>query len=295
MIKITDILVSRPAKVLRAMSDDFKKRNLNAYAASAAFFIFISLMPMLAVFCSIIPYTPVSEENLVGFVTAITPDVFDRLASKLIAQVYASASGVLTVSIIITVWTASKGTMAIVQGLNAVGNADDKRNYFTVRLLSCFYMIVMLAAVLVMLLLSILGNSAIAKIVARFDSDVDIEFWHQIITKPRVLYMLILFTLVFALIFTFLPYEKLKYREQLPGAMFSAVSWIIFSFGFSLYTEYSTGLSMIYGSLMTLVIAMLWMYFSMYLLLIGAYLNHYFGPINRYLFGREKHKQRSGK
>ena len=50
----------------------------------------------------------------------------------------------------------------------------------------------------------------------------------------------------------------------------------MFSLGFSLYLDYFDGMSNMYGSLTTLILVMLWMYFCMYIVLIGAEINAYF-------------------
>ncbi len=72
----------------RDFTAHMRKQNISAYAASIAFFFFLSLVPMLMTICTIIPYTPLTEENLVTAVTDITPDRIDPLAESLIADVY---------------------------------------------------------------------------------------------------------------------------------------------------------------------------------------------------------------
>ena len=56
-----------------------RKINISAFAASTAFFLFLSLIPMLMLLCSVIPYTPVTEANLLRIVTDIAPDSMDAL------------------------------------------------------------------------------------------------------------------------------------------------------------------------------------------------------------------------
>ena len=84
----------------------------------------------------------------------------------------------------------------------------------------------------------------------------------------------------FMLLYAFIPNIKLKVRDQFPGALFSAVSWNLFSWGFSIYVGTFNGLS-IYGSLSAIVVIMLWLYFCMYLLLIGAHINRFAAPFRR--------------
>ena len=65
------------------------------------------------------------------------------------------------------------------------------------------------------------------------------------------------------------------------------------SFAFSIYVDYFDGFGA-YGSLTTVVIIMIWFYMMMYILLIGAHINRYFGPVYKFLFGwLDKSKKRN--
>ena len=75
------------------------------------------------------------------------------------------------------------------------------------------------------------------------------------------------------LVYKFLPNGKRRWRNQLPGAIFTAFGWILASFIFSIYIDVFKGFSNMYGSLTTIVIIMLWLYFCMYILLLGGELN----------------------
>ena len=120
--------------ILRDFSEKMKRQNISAYAASIAFFFFLSIVPMLIMICTIIPYTPLTEENLVEAVTDLTPDQVDGLAESLISDIYDNSAGVLSIALIATIWSASKGVMALMRGLNAINGVEEKRNYFVVRL-----------------------------------------------------------------------------------------------------------------------------------------------------------------
>ncbi len=74
------------------------------------------------------------------------------------------------------------------------------------------------------------------------------------------------------------PNRKASFKSQLPGAILSAVSWYVFSFGLSIYVEYFNGFST-YGSLATIVLVMLWLYFCMYIPLLCAETNVVFSDL----------------
>ena len=65
--------------IAQDFSAQMKKQNISAFAASIAFFFFLSVVPMLIMICTIIPFTPLTEENLVEAVTDVTPDKIDPL------------------------------------------------------------------------------------------------------------------------------------------------------------------------------------------------------------------------
>ena len=74
-------------------------------------------------------------------------------------------------------------------------------------------------------------------------------------------------------IYRFLPNHKVRLRYQLPGAIFTAFGWALASFIFSIYMDIFRGFSSMYGSLTTIVLIMLWLYFCMYVLLLGGEIN----------------------
>ena len=92
------------------------------------------------------------------------------------------------------------------------------------------------------------------------------------------------------LIYKFLPNRRDTYKRQLPGAVFSTLGWMVISWVFSVYVDVFKGFSSMYGSLTTIMLIMMWMYFCMYIILIGAYLNRYFRPVNRVLVNHASSK-----
>ena len=67
---------------------------------------------------------------------------------------------------------------------------------------------------------------------------------------------------------------SVRIRQQMPGAAFSAVAWLVISRVVVIYIDYFPNLSLMYGSLAGIVIAMLWLYFCMYSIFIGAVINY---------------------
>ena len=75
------------------------------------------------------------------------------------------------------------------------------------------------------------------------------------------------------LIYKFLPNRRDRLIKQLPGAVFAAIGWMVVSWIFSVYVDIFQGFTSMYGSLTTIVLIMLWMYFCMYSILLGGEVN----------------------
>lgn len=270
--------------IMSDFSAQMKKQNIGAYAASIAFFFFLSIVPMLMMICTIIPYTPLTEENLVTAVTELTPEQIDPLAESLISDVYDKSAGILSIAVIATIWSAAKGVMALMQGLNAVNGVEEKRNYFVVRAVASLYTVVMLVVVILSLFIMVFGNQLVTLALHRFPQ---LEAVVSFAMNFRFILVWIVLILLFAAIYAYVPDVKLKFKEQIPGATFAAVVWSVFSWGFSAYITYGNPYG-IYGSLSIIIIVLLWMYFCMYIIMIGAYMNRYFSPVNQVLVNRHK-------
>lgn len=264
---------------VRDFSEKMKKKDISTYAASTAFFFFLSVVPMLIMICTIIPYTPLTEENLVELVTDFLPDQIDPLAESLISEVYDKSAGILSIALIATIWSAAKGVMALMRGLNSVNGVEEKRNYFVLRIIASFYTIVMLVVVILSLFVMVFGDQLVTLALHRIPQ---LQRVVSFVMNFRFLFVWAVLSVLFAAVYAYVPDKKLAFKEQIPGAVFSAVGWSVFSWAFSYYVAYGNSYG-IYGSLSIIIIVLLWMYFCMYIIMIGAYMNRYFSPVNKVL------------
>ena len=261
--------------ITRDFGRQLAKDNISVYASGTAFFFFLSLMPTLIIICSLLPLTSLTEKNLLIAAVKVMPDFLDSITVLMIKQMYEQSVRILPFAIIIMLWSSSKGMLGLMYGLNVVNEVTETRNYILLRLEAMFYMVITVTALLVSLTLSVFGKAIVNGIYAHFP---DIGILVYLIMRFRFLFVWFLLTVVFAVTYTFVPNKKLKMRFQIPGAVFTAVGWSLFSFVFSVYVDKFRGMST-YGSLSTVIIMMFWLYCCLYILLIGANLNRYFGPL----------------
>ena len=127
-----------------------------------------------------------------------------------------------------------------------------------------------LIVIIFLLLLSVFGNTINIFITNHVTIMKQIADW---LIKTRTIITPITLMIFFLLIYKFLPNRRTKLKRQIPGAVFAAIGWMIISWVFSVYVDVFQGFSDMYGSLTTIVLIMLWMYFCMYTILLGGVVN----------------------
>lgn len=80
--------------------------------------------------------------------------------------------------------------------------------------------------------------------------------------------------ILFLLIYRFVPARRLPWRSAGLAAAFAAVGWEILKGGFSLYVTRFADFGSVYGNLATLVVVVLWVYYSSTVFLLGAEIAH---------------------
>lgn len=259
-------------KLARHFSNQINEKHVGAYASSAAFFMFLSLIPILLLICSAIPYTPITEASLMSALKDVLPDSFVPLMVTIVEEVYDKTATVLSITIVATLWSSAKGILALVRGLNVINDIKETRNYFLLRIEACLYTIILLIAIVFTLSIMVFGKVLVKTIVEAFPKLIYLlEFFMSI----RFVFSLAILAVFFVILYSWFPSEKVRYKTQIPGALFTSVVWSLFSWGFSFYINQYTAFS-IYGSLSTLIMMMIWMYFCMYIVLLGALLNQFY-------------------
>lgn len=233
-----------------------KKSNISIYSAGAAFFLLLSVGPMLAFLCAWIPYLSLTKEEFVALISQILPGNFQGMMSRMVTELYSSSPKVMSIAALLMLWAAGKGTLALMRGLNLIHGVEEHRNYFAVRLIASYYTLVIIFAVFLLL---------------------GLVFFSRFLLSSLFRYLLvwIVFTVLFTGVYTFLPDRRLKILEQLPGAILASTVWLFYSWGFSIYMN-TADLTVIYGSLSLVALMMLWLYFGIYIILAGAYFNCYY-------------------
>ncbi len=267
-------MISEIYFIIKGFTNRLKDDHISAFSAQAAFFLIMSIVPFLSLLLTLIKYLPISQTMLLDTVINVTPVPFEPLVTTILEELFAKSNGaILSVSVLVAIWSAAKGVLAIVRGLQAVYHVNESRNYFVLRFISAIYTVIFVTAIILTLLLLVFSNQIYYALKTDFPTAAD---FISIFIKQKFLLALCLLTLFFLVVYRLVRRSNNSFISLIPGAVIAALSWIVFSYAFSVYIDKFSDFSYTYGSLTTIVLLMLWVYFCMYLLFIGAEINSYF-------------------
>lgn len=261
--------VKRIYKNIRHITAYVGKRQIPTIAASGAFWFFLSLVPLVIMTVSLLPYTSVTQEQLMSVMVLVVPESLITLLDSILVDVYASHSAVLSISLLVTIWSAAQGFSALIRGLEVVYEQTDRAGYFQRRIRGIAYMILLFASILLAIVLMGLGRVILDMLTGVLPM---LKEFFDFLARFRFVPVIVFLTLAFALIYRWGPTLDQPFSWQLPGAFVSAAGWSIFSWLFSTYVRMTGGYGT-YGSLSTVVAVMLWLYYCMTILLYGAVIN----------------------
>lgn len=258
---------------IRGFLTRIKNDHVSAFAAQSAYFILMSIIPILLLMLYMTRFLPITQTDLVDLFFAVVPEEFKGLFMMIVEDVFTKSSALVPLTVVFAAWAASKGILSLYGGLNTIYHVPIVPNYLVARLLSALYTLLFIMAVLVTLVLMVFGTGIQERLILHVPV---VAQFTAIFVHFRFLITLAFLMLTFLIMYVVLPNRRASFKSQLPGAMVSSTAWLIFSWGFSLYVRYSRGYSRMYGSMTTIMFLMLWLYFCMGILLIGAEINAYF-------------------
>ncbi|MCL2634627.1 MAG: YihY/virulence factor BrkB family protein [Oscillospiraceae bacterium] len=258
---------------IKEISTKLRRDSVNAHSAQAAFFVITSFFPFMLLLVTLVRFFPfeiniqqeLNDNPLSSVITDFINDILKELAGKSASGAFLSAAGVSAI------WAASRCLFAIIQGLNQVYGTEEKRSPLLLRLTAVVYVFVLQIIVIVSLGILVFGRRINDWLV----SWLDIPGLSEVMLNLRWAVFLLVLILFFMFVYTVVPERKTRFLSEMPGAILSAVGWLGFSALFSMYIDRFSDFGAVYGSLAAAVILMLWLYFCMYILFLGAQANVY--------------------
>ncbi|MFS0638039.1 YihY/virulence factor BrkB family protein [Mesobacillus foraminis] len=257
----------------RGIWNRINEDDVPALAAQLAYFFLLSLFPLLIFLVSLLPYLPITKEDLITLLHDYAPGETAHFLSNSIEDVLRKDGALLSFGILATLWSASNGINAVVRAFNKAYRVKETRPFLLARLMSIILTIAMIFVFIVALLLPVFGREIGEFLFAQFGLKSEfLSFWNAL---RWFLSFFVLFT-VFTGLYWIAPNKKLKCISALPGAVFSTLGWVVVSLGFSYYVSNFGQYAVIYGPIGGVIVLLIWLYLAGFITILGGEINAYF-------------------
>lgn len=251
------------------------ERKLPMYAAAGTYNIFMSIAPVLMLIVSLVQFLPITQEQIYEMLSEMLPEQVMTVVGKIVEGIYTGGKAAFTISIVLTVWSASASMRQIMKGIDAAYNCTDvKQSTVVYYARSILYMIIFVVVLLLSLLIMAYGGSILDLVLKYFPQLSNLKGLFSVIKVARYFVILALLYFAFLAMYRYIPKKAVKAKDQRPGALFASVAWVLFSLVFSVYIAYSNKFGA-YGVIGTVMVAMMWLYYNIFFLLIGGWLNSF--------------------
>jgi membrane protein len=255
----------------KSLFANISANDVTGLAAQIAYYFLLSLFPLLIFIVSLLPYLPVEQGDILGLVRDFAPGETMSMIEETLQDIMSNRnSGLLSVSIIATIWSASNGMNAIVKSLNRAYDVEETRSFIATRLMSILLTFAMILVFVIALLLPVFGKQIGLFLFSQFGfSEQFLTIWNGIrwAITPIILF------LIFVGLYYFAPSKRIKCLSAFPGAIFATLGWVLASLAFSYYVGSFGNYSATYGSIGGIIVLMIWFYLTGIIIMIGGEIN----------------------
>lgn len=244
------------------IASGYAKDSLRLHSSSATFYIVVSALPLVAILIYTLSYfSPSLITELENLLFSILPKEFHSgLYSIILSIKKKQALALVPFSVITAIWGSTKGVGGLCHGIEAVyGRITSER--FIPRLIKTAWR----TFVFYVIIITSLFIFALGKLIYVQDDIIGV------LLKLRIILFALVLTLFFSVLYARLSCTKIKH--QLLGGAFAALGFMLFTYFYSIYVSYALYSASIYAEMGTVIFFMLWCYFCVNIILIGAEIN----------------------
>lgn len=263
------------AELLKRTAKEIQEDHLAAFAGNLTYKGLFALFPFFVFLLSLLGLfgAPDLLQTLIEQARGVLPQgAIDFLEGQLLGIAGNKAQGAFTagalVSILLALWGVSGAFRSVMEAMNVMYEIEEARPFWKQLLISVFLSLGVAALLLFALVLVVFGpeiGGAVADVVGL---GYVFEVVWNVVQWPVLLFLVVL---AFALVYYYAPDVEQRFRWISPGSIVAVVAWLLFSLAFSLYVEF--GSFDAYGSIAGIIILMLYIYYSAFIMLVGAELN----------------------
>lgn len=271
-MRILGLRGASAGSIIKKSVKDFADDDMSTYAAALAYQILFSLFPFVIFLIALLGMLRLSNffEWLQQRAQLMLPESAMTPLNQVLHEIQQPQGGLLSIGMIVALWSASAGVRAIMNALNVAYDVRESRPAWKLYPLSVLYTIGIAIMLVAATALMSVGPEAIQWLTHWFGLDkLFVALWAWL--RWPVAFLLL--TLAVAVIYYVAPDAEQEFRFITPGAVFAVLVWIAGSLLFNYYVRNFADYSATYGSIGTIIVLLLYFYISANVLLLGAEIN----------------------
>lgn len=255
----------------RELTKRIGEHNIFGYGAQMAYFFVLSVFPFMIFLFGILSNLSMSYSGFFDGISKIVPKEVVTVIGDYVTDLVPQANiNYLSISALITIWSASRGIHALRQAMDRAYGVKQVKKFWRKRILSIVYTMTLMMAIVFALTLPSMGKDFVFFIEDTFSLDLGFAKLFLAYRWPFI----IGFFFVVISFFYYVSFDRHdKWREVIPGTLFAMVGWVALSIVFSEFVNNFGSYTLIYGSLGTMVVLMVWFYMSSIVLMLGGEIN----------------------
>lgn len=259
---------SRTLKLLKDIFFRSLEDDIMGVGAQMSYYVILAFFPFLIFVIALLSYTRISEEEVLkNLIAYLPPDVYAVVVNVVLETVRSTSSTILSFGALATLWVASNGAEVLMLGINKAYDLTETRPYWKIKLLSIGFTLGLALVYMFSLIMVVFGGLIAKKIFNFFHiSDFLVHLWD--VGRYMVPFTTILS--IFMIMYHYMPVKRIGFKKILPGAIFSTLGWILISHIFSVYINHFGSYTKTYGSLGSIIVLLLWLYWCGIMIMLGA-------------------------
>ena len=262
-------------KVLQLVLKEIFSPVLMLRAKAIAFSFFLALFPSIIFLFSLLPYVPIDNfaNEIIGYLKRVAPNkemvnLFLPIVNDILGQ---PKVGVLSIGFLLIIFFMKNGVITMMQSFNVHFDHKDPFLFVKNQIKSIILTLIILFLFVSTIFLLVLGKTIMTFIFNFFDYDG--QFLVVLIDFLRYAISISLNVLVVSILYNYGPALKIQQRFITPGSILATTLIIGVSLLFSKYIIHFGNYNKLYGSLGTIMLTMIWLYWNSMAILIGFEIN----------------------
>lgn len=239
-----------------------------------SFMVLVSIFPFFIFILAFTSFFGASElgEKFIEIALESMPNYsIDSIKTRINELIASPPQSLLTLAIVGTIWTSSSFVECLRTILNRVYEIKSPPNYILRRLLSIAQFLIISSAISLAMLLLVLIPIGLSKIPQFM---ILIEDYKEMLNAARYAAIFLSLFLSVCALYYIIPNAKLRFLEVAPGAMITVICWSLSGHLLSQYLVYYNQLDIVYGSLGSIIVTLIFFYIVNMIFIVGAEFNY---------------------